>query len=168
MSRRINPPKEDEDFGPAMAGLNDRQRLFVLEYLNNGGTNAQDAARKAGYGRESQGALEVQAHRLTRDLKVLAGIREESLKRMHAFGPEMFNVIVEIARDKNSPAGERRKSAEAILDRIGLQAVSEHVVTVQDNRSRAELIRELVAGLRELGGEAPKLIDVTPEKVTDE
>lgn len=166
--RRINPPDEAEDYGPAMLALNERQRIFVLAYLAGGGKSAAAAAFAAGYGKGSRGGLDVQAHRLVHRADVLAGIREESLKRMHAFGPEMFNVIVEIARDKNSPAGERRKSAEAILDRIGLQAVSEHVVTVQDNRSRAELIRELVAGLRELGGEAPKLIDVTPEKVTDE
>lgn len=165
-------PDASEDFGPAMLALSDRQRIFVLEFLRNGGKNAKGAATKAGYAKGSQGGLEVQAHRLTRDKNVLAAIREESLKRMHSFGPEMFEVILEIARDRDAPAGERRKSAEAILDRIGLQAKTEHVVTVNDGRSRADLMKELIDGLRDLGpeagvlvgGSAPKMIDITPEK----
>lgn len=163
--------QDSEDWGPAMAALRPRQRVFVQEYLNNGGVNAQDAARKAGYDKGSQGSLDVQAYRLIRDKKVLAAIREECMNRMQSFGPEMFNIIVAIARDPNTPAGERRKSAEAVMDRIGMQAVTEHVVTVQDGRSRADLLKELITGLRSLGPDAvavlerPAMIDITPEKV---
>lgn len=175
MNALEKPGDEDDDYGPAMSALNPRQRVFIEQYLNNGGVNAQDAARKAGYDKGSQGSLDVQAYRLIRDKKVLAGLREETLKRMNSFGPEMFEVIVGIARDPAAPAGERRKSAEAVLDRIGLQAVSEHVVTVQDGRSRADLLREFFALAKEadvdvgrlMGGRSAPMIDVSPAKVEE-
>lgn len=163
-----DPRDEGGRYGPAMQALSERQRRFVVALLNSGGKNAKLAARQAGYGNSYKNALEVQAHRLMHMDTVLEAIREESVKRMRSYGLALVSDLVEIAGDRENSVKDRLKAIDMVLNRTGMQAIMEHKVTIEDNRSRAELIRELVAGLRELGGEAPKLIDVTPEKVTDE
>lgn len=163
------------EFGPAMAALNVRQRHFVLALLDLGGRDATEAARRAGYSpgstNENDGGRRVQAFRLMHDPKVLEAIREESITRMRSDGLALTHDLLEIAHDMEVDVKVRLKAIGMGLDRIGLHGISEHKVTVEDNRSRAELLRELVAGLRELGLEAGALggplIDVTPERAGD-
>lgn len=170
-----DPRDEGGRYGPAMQALSERQRKFVVALLNSGGKNAKLAAREAGYGAGNyKNALEVQAHRLMHTDTVLEAIREESVKRMRSYGLALVSDLVEIAGDRENSVKDRLKAIDMVLNRTGMQAIMEHKVTVEDKRSRADLVKELIAGLLELGVspstllEPPKLIDVTPEKVTDE
>lgn len=151
-------------YGPAMLAISFRQKMFVEALLDNGGRNAKLAARLAGYAGESEGSLEVQAHRLMHNDLVLDAIREESIKRMRSFGMAMVTDLVEIAGNHENAVKDRLKAIGMVLDRTGMQAIMEHKVTVDDRRSRADLLKELIEGLKSLGSDAgPLMIDVTPE-----
>lgn len=158
-------PVVDEEHGPAMRACDVRERAFVLAFVAAGGKDAQGAARAAGYAPGgTDETLKVQGHRLRHRERVLAAIREVTLKSMHSCGPEMFGVLLGIARDEKASAKDRRSAANDVLDRIGLHAVHEQRVTVEDNRDRGQLLEELLGLLKAARLPAgPPMIDVTPE-----
>lgn len=72
----------DENFGPAMSALNDRERAWVLAVVRLGG-KGREAAAAAGYGNvgtaeQRENAQRQAASRLNRSPKVQAAIIEEA------------------------------------------------------------------------------------------
>jgi hypothetical protein len=76
-----------------------------------------------------------QAHRLMHCDDVLAAIREESAKRMRSGGIEIVSVLINIAKDEKADPKDRLKAVGMVLDRIALQAITEHKITVQGGRT---------------------------------
>lgn len=163
-------------FGPAMAALDQRRQNFVQYFLDLGGKEGVqgEAARQAGYSPGPEVVLyhRVQACRLLQDDRILAALHEESVKRMKYHGYSMFRVASELALDPKAPPAVRLKAACEVMDRVGMHAISEHKVTVDDMRSRAEMLAELLAVVREAGVDlgvlVPRraggaMIDVTPK-----
>lgn len=137
--------------GPAMRALNERQRIFVYALLENGG-NQTAAARAAGYSDTSPNVLRGHGHWLAHNDRVLAAIRELSERYMRSYGLMAAKVLVDIAADEKAHAKDRLRAAEALMNRIGLQAITEHHVKVQDDqRPREELVRELIELFRATG-----------------
>lgn len=154
----LNMP--DGKFGPAMEKLNPRQRAFVLAMLDMGGAmNHTAAARAAGYS-DTGGAdsgIRVAGHRLAHDIKIQAAIREEAGRRMNSGAIMAASVLIDIAA--NPVHKDQLKAATQLLDRAGLNAVTEHKITVDhlggDDR---ELLQRVKTMAKELGIDPEKLL----------
>lgn len=163
------------DFGPAMRALSERQRLFVLALRGQKRKNNTAAARAAGYGKESYGALRVRAHGLAHNEAVVAALQEEAQRHLDGSAFMAADVLVQIANDPKQSAKERRAAAVALLDRSGHGAAQNINVRKEIvDRSAPAMIERLVALAKLLGQDpsvflgvnAPemKLIDASPAK----
>jgi len=139
----------DDGCGPAMFALSPPKRAFVFAKVHFGCSNAE-AARHAGYSKNHPGNAKVTAYQLAHSEEVQAAIIEESRKVMAAEGPRSIRTLVEIREDKKAEAKDRIKASLELLNRGGLNAVSEHHLTVehtltpeQQDRRILELCREL-------------------------
>lgn len=107
------------DFGPAMRALSERQRLFVLALRGQKRKNHTAAARAAGYGKDSYGALRVRGHALAHNEAIVAALQEEAQRHLDGSAFMAADVLVQIANDPKQPTKERRAAAVALLDRSG-------------------------------------------------
>lgn len=164
------------DFGPAMRALNERQRLFVLALRGQKRKNNTAAARAAGYGKESYGALRVRAHGLAHNEAVVAALQEEAQRHLDGSAFMAADVLVQIANDPKQSAKERRAAAVALLDRSGHGAAQNINVnkTLVDRTGTAMLGRiEALAKLLGvdpaalLGVNAPQSMKLIEGKVVD-
>lgn len=171
-SRALVP--REHNMGPAMSLLNDQQRMFVAAMVETGGGNHTRAARMAGYGNTEE-STRVAAHRLTHAPKIIAAIKEEADRQMQAGILVGSNALLAIAQDTMHK--DRFKAAVALLDRGGLQIVTQHKVIVQDDRADREIMRDIVELAKQqgidpkmlLGQNIPKdVIDAEFTEVTDE
>ncbi len=115
------------------------------------GCSRADAARRAGYSKKQPADAKVSAYRLFHSDEVQAAIIEESRKVMSGEGPRSIRALVEIRDDKKAEAKDRIKAATELLNRGGLNAVSEHVLTVEHHMTDAEKDRRILALCSELG-----------------
>lgn len=156
------------DWGPAMKALpNDRWRAFVMAMVNMGvGVNHAECARMAGFddGGNSEGYSKVQGHHLSHDPRVQAAIQEVGRSRLRALTTEAIKCLSEgltatkIAGKFDTEVPDwaaRRATADSILDRGGLHALSEHHVVVTTTKTREEKLIE-IAKLAKLLGKDPK------------
>lgn len=154
---------EAENFGPAMAALNERQRRFVRSFIELGRNGTQDhslAAREAGYSAESEGALRVTAHRLSHDPRIQAAILEVSRKEVNLAAAVIATpVTISIALNEELSAKDRLRACEMLFNRGGMPAQTEHKVTVEhvDDSRMLEFADRLAA---ELGVDRARLIGV--------
>ncbi len=130
-------------------GLSEMEARFVAEYIAGGGADATRAALRAGYAAKS---AHVSAHHLLRRDRVLTAIKREAERRLQAGVALGAAVLVELATGAKSET-VRRQAAKDLLDHGGLPAItrSEHVVTVRDNRTDAQLRAHVERLSRELG-----------------
>lgn len=148
---KVNDVDWDASMGPAMSALDSSRQRFVRAFIMQGGKNATAAARTAGFGTGSVNSIQVAASRLMHEDRVLAGLREETLKMMGGDVVEVARRVTKIALSSKQE-NTALKASTMIFDRVGMQAVTEHRVTVQDDRrSREELLREFVGLFREAG-----------------
>lgn len=178
MGTEVTLPDEGE-WGPAFAALpSDRQRLFVIALVNQGGKNASRAYLEAGYTVANRNVADVGAHRLSHDAAVQAAIREQSFKRMGAAGLAATSLLVDIiTADEQSGVkiSHKLKAASMIMNRTGLHETTEHVVTTERKLNDHEKVEKIIATAKALGldpktllGQAGivldpvKTIDVTP------
>jgi phage terminase small subunit len=158
----------DEDCGPAMLALNLAMRAFVYAFVHFG-SNRAEAARRAGYSRNKQENAKVVAYGLWRRGDVQAAILEESRKVLRSEGPKSIRTLAEIRDNKTNEAKDRIKAAESLLNRGGLNSVSEHHHVVEHTLTDEQRDRRILSLARELGlsdGEAAKLL-MAPENVVD-
>ncbi len=131
--RRELAPVEPIDAaeGPAMAALNDRQKLFVralFESPKKFGA-ASFAARAAGYGSPTSSAQSIAsiASRLCSDPKVQDAIQEESRKYVTTLGPMAVRALKNLLGDVRHKGHER--AVGILMERIA-PAESTHTVRV--------------------------------------
>lgn len=134
-----------EDFGPLMLALEERQRKFVTLRVWEG-KNPTQAARGAGYAGKTDGYLRVQGHRLSRSLKIIAAMREESERLFSGAAPLAIAGLVRQLDSKNVKL--RAAAIDSVLDRTGYGRKTTQDIRVEhvDTRSTAELLA-LVAKL---------------------
>jgi len=139
---------EENEYGPAMLALNERQRGFVLAMIEVPGCSHAEAARRAGYSDASEGA-KVRGFYCAHNPAVQEAIREEAGKRLNASSLLAANVLVSILADTDVPAKERLKAAGMLLDRTGFGAAQtinvNKTVTDRTGAGMLERIRALAA-----------------------
>lgn len=160
----------DEACGEAMLALSPAQRAFVYALVHFG-CNAAEAARKSGYSNVKKGVAKVTAYRLVHTPAIVAAIQEEARKVMATEGPRSIKTLIELRDDKKGEAKDRLKAAVELLNRGGLNAVSEghirvdHHVRLTDAQKDARII-SLAKELGLTSSETQKLL-VDPSKVID-
>lgn len=129
----------DEELGPEMAALNERQRRFVMAMIETPGITQGGAAEMAGYSTSSDGLLRKTGHFLAHHPAVQAAIRAEAGKRLHSASLLAANVVVMMLTDDKVPAKEKLRAAGMLLDRTGFAAVQKIDVTRKDESGGAVL-----------------------------
>lgn len=163
---RLLKPKiiiEDTECGPAMLALTPGQRALVYCYVHLGCSGAE-AARQAGYAHGK-----VVGSAILREPGVNAAVIEESRKVLCRHGPKSIATLVAIRDDKTQRGADRIKAAITLLDRAGLNAVSEHHLLVEHKLSEEQQDARILQLCGELGippVEARKLL-IDPSKVVD-
>jgi len=133
--------------------LTQKQRRFVTQHVRLGGVNGCAAALAAGYaGKDGGAGAAVTAHRLLRNPRVLAAIREEAERSLNAGLPIGTTVLQELAQNAVNES-VRLKAATELIDRGGLRLMnlSQHTVVIKDERSDDELRARVEQLQRELG-----------------
>ena len=128
------------DYGPAMRALpSDRQRAFVIAFLQSGGQNATEAARQAGY--EDSKATRITATRLAHDTAVQAAMLEESQRMLGAHLPLSTAFLVKVLSDDSPSVAmkDKLKAVDMIMTRTGMPAQTEHRVTVEHKMSEDQV-----------------------------
>lgn len=158
------PADESETWGqlgPAMQELNERQRAFVRFLVTEkpGYGALTRAYRKAGYGKNSKAAtLSKEAHHLSRDLRIIEAIAEESKKVIRVGHPEAVAALFNMIRDPRHR--DHARAVAAVLDRCD-PAISKHSIDVthrHEDPDRAAL--EELKALRQLGTPRQKLLEL--------
>jgi phage terminase small subunit len=130
---------DDEELGPEMSALNERQRRFVMAMIENAGITQGKAAELAGYSASSDGLLRKTGHFLAHNPAVQAAIRAEAGKRLHSASLIAANVVVAMLTDDKVDPKEKLKAAGMLLDRTGFAAVQKIDVTRKDESGGAVL-----------------------------
>jgi phage terminase small subunit len=146
-----------DNFGPYMQAISPKHRAFVLAYCTNGcdGTNA---ARDAGYadtGGHANAGIRVLAHRLLKNPRILAAIREVTIAMTQANLPVYQQTLEKVAANPQSK--DQVKALLALMDRGGMNVVSqsEHNINITVNKSQqVEEIKQMAEQL----GLDPKLL----------
>lgn len=146
---------QEDELGPAMRELTIPQRDFVLAYADQGGINAAEAARKAGYG-GSENSWSVAGSMLLKQPRILAALREEADSRLKSGAILAASVLVEIAGDQYHR--DRYKAAVELLNRAGLVVEGVSRVIVEDHRTAEEIERRIRDLAERLGIDADRLI----------
>lgn len=171
----IDVPPEDM-MGEAMLALNERQRKFVCALTVFGG-DIQKAYVYAGYQAKAGGSLSAAAARLHTSERVVAAIREETIRRLGTVQLLAVSTIAELASPLNNPDKKLRlAAAKDILDRVGLAGITEHRITIKDERTTAnilEAIKELTGDrtvpVRLISNEpVPAAVDADYDEIPDE
>lgn len=140
------------EFGPAMAALNERQRVFVVALVETG-SDATAACRAAGYGtgESSDNYLRVQAHRLMHDDRVQAAVTEYARKNINLAATRASKWLNDVWQDKGFDPKERVKVALALMDRGQLHARSEHTVNIKRDLTPEEIAARVRIAAEVLG-----------------
>ena len=111
-----------------MSALTERQRAFVVTFIEFPTLSHAECARRAGYPDNGENA-KVVAHRLLTSERVLKALNEELDKRFRRDAVLGRSVLLEIAQDKEHP--QRLKAAEALLNRGGFGVLHEQRIRVE-------------------------------------
>jgi phage terminase small subunit len=165
---------DDEELGPEMAALNERQRRFVMAMIERPGITQGRAAKMAGYSPSSDGLLRKTGHFLAHNSAVQAAIRAEAGKRLHSASLIAANVVVAMLTDDQVSPKEKLRAAGMLLDRTGFAAVQKIDVTRKDESGTAVLdqIKQLAQRLglpvqALLGGPKPAVVEGEFSEVKD-
>lgn len=136
----------DEEFGPAMRALTEKQRQFVLAMAASPFGTAADWAREAGYS-DSGEACKVRGSELTHNPKVQAAVAEHGRSYLNAVGPIVaVTGMLKIAQDPKHK--QHLQAIEMIANRVGLHEKVESHVTVEHKDMTGEA---LAARIKQLG-----------------
>lgn len=134
--------------GPAMRELDQLQRNFVRAYFEYPAYNQKQLALAAGYS-DTPGNAANCGYKNMHNEKVIAAINEETSKRLRGAGAIGVMGIVSVAL--NPAHKDHFKACEALANRTGFHALSEHKVIVDDKRPQTK--RELVDAIKNLAAE---------------
>jgi DNA-directed RNA polymerase specialized sigma24 family protein len=156
----------EEGLGPAMQAINPAQRAYVIARVFEGLTQAR-AAEAAGYSASTPDTAKVAGYRLEHDERIQAAIAEECRKLMRSEGANSVRAIIRVRDNPKAKHSDVVKAAEALLDRCGLGAVSQHHHLVEHRLTEEQQDRKILALAAELGLDkqsAQKLL-IDPSKV---
>lgn len=145
----------NDEHGPLMAALEERQRNFIKAMLANPWGRQGDWAKAAGYS-DHLGAERVRGHHLANNPRIMAAAREYAAGHFLDGTGVTMAISVLIAELSNKDARIRLHAANSILDRGGVSAKTEHRVVVSHSAEDMEKIALRLA--TELGIEPMKLI----------
>ena len=155
----------DEDhLGTAMRALTPLQQKYVVALLETGGEKQGLAAQMAGYG-GGRHACETRAYELNRNMKVLAAIQEEALKRMKSGSLMASSKLYMIAA--NDHHKDQLKAVDMLLNRGGLVVQTQHKLVIEDTRTDDEVIARTVAMAKQLGMDVKPLLAKLGVEVED-
>ncbi len=148
---------------PSFSELDEREALFVVEYVARSGTAGAgaDAALAAGYSNDNRNAAHSMASRLLRRPAVLRAIKDETGRRLASAAPLGVAVLESLARSARSEQ-VRLAAANALIDRGFGPVVSRNAST---NLNVSAGVEDLLDRLdrAEAGKRAqPHVIDITP------
>lgn len=124
------PMPADEDLGPAMRKLNERQKRYVIAYLMNPTSNGHtQAALLAGYGNGRYESAKQQGWIMAHHPKVLAALREEAERRLKSGVIIAASKLMEIV--ENDQHKDQFKAIERVLNQTGLIVETQHRVVVE-------------------------------------
>lgn len=141
--------------GPCMGKLNDRQRQFVYAMMETGQVNHTACARAAGYQGDGN-AMRVTAHRLAHDEDIQAAIQEVARKAMGAAQLVATGHLILMAQ--NVAHKDQLSAIKELMNRSGLQAVTEHRVSVTHSADRESVVKQIALLAREQGLDPQKLL----------
>lgn len=143
-------PQDRAYDGKAMAGLSDRQRMFVVAMLQQGINPKAAAKAAAGCGYQPNYGYE-----LMRNEGILAALREEATKRLVGAALVGVNVMLEIAQTPTHK--DQFRAAKELAAINGFTAEQRIVVEHITEDSKAQ-IRQIRSMAKELGMEPEQLI----------
>jgi hypothetical protein len=126
---------------PEPSDLTEKMRSFAEHYVQMGGQNATEAARRAGYA--ASGAQAVSS-RMLRDPRILDYLKWLAETRMRAGVIKSVQVLEKIRDDDTVAPDVRRKAAESLLDRGGLLLTKLHEHRVEITETRDGQIAEIL------------------------
>lgn len=106
------------ELGPKMLACTERERRFVVAYLQNGGRDATDAARTAGFIDNDTGAIRVQAHMLMHRQRVLDALKEVGNKYFQSLLIPSVMAMEKLVSKPDHP--DHAKTVFSVLSRLGL------------------------------------------------
>jgi phage terminase small subunit len=144
---------------PSFTGLDEREALFVVEYVTRAGLTGAgaDAALAAGYSNGNRNGAHSMASRLLRRPTVLRAIKDETAGRLARSAPLGVAVLEDLARSARSEQ-VRLAAANSLIDRGYGPVVSR---SASANLSVNAGIEELLDKLERQERRDPP-IDVTP------
>lgn len=148
-------PVPQEELPKAMRELTPEQRRFVEAYASYGGDDKRmaDAAKEAGI---PEPQCKQWAACQLRSPRVLAAVRDLADRNIRNGALMAANVLLDIAGDRFHK--DRMKAAVEILNRAGLIVETQHKVTIEDNRSEAEIKQRITELAEKLGVDPKKLL----------
>jgi hypothetical protein len=155
----VEVPPEDQ-MGPAMRALNERQRRFVCAMSVTGGDH-REAYSWAGYDTKNPNSTSAAASRLAANPDVEEAMKEEALRRLKGSAIIAVSTLVQIAGPRSTSKDRDKIAASvALLDRIkGFGGKVEHTVVHQlDEKTADELIDFIRLTAKANGLDAQKLL----------
>ncbi len=145
--------------GPAMQALSERHRTFVRTLVTgkpgHGALTRAYAAAGDKSGKRTN--LNKEAHRLSRDERILAAIAEESRKVIKVGYPEAVAALFALIR--NPAHRDHGKAVMGLIDRLE-PTMSKHVVDVTHRHEDPDRVAlEELKALRQLGADRNKLLE---------
>lgn len=140
--------------------LDEREALFVVEYVARSGTAGAgaEAALAAGYSSGNRNAAHSMASRLLRRPAVLRAIKDETGRRLAAAGPLGVAVLESLAQSARSEQ-VRLAAANSLIDR-GYGPVMSRNASVNVTTGVEELLDALDRQDRE--SQRQPIVDITP------
>jgi phage terminase small subunit len=139
---------DDQEYGPAMAALSEKQRAFVMAMIEVPGCSNAEAARRAGYSDVAEGA-KVRGFYCAHNPAVQEAMREEAGKRLNSSSLAAAGVLLKLLTDEAIEPKDRIKAAGMLLDRSGFGAAQtinvNKTVTDRTGPAMLERIAELAA-----------------------
>ena len=139
-----------DDLGPAMAACNIGERAWVIAKIETGENN-MECARLAGYSASSDDVLKATGYAIAHRQRVQDALLEMSRKLMRTEGAKSIKTLVAIRDDKSVKPETRLKASVELLDRAGMNAVSESHLTVTHELNEAQMDQRILALAAELG-----------------
>ena len=157
------------ELGPAMLALTEKQRRFVVAYVEFPQATGTDLAAMAGY-KQKQGSRiwSKTASKMLRDPGIIAAIHELLSKTYRGRGAAIAqDVMLTIAKDKKHK--DQLKAAAMLADRGGFAAMFEQKVTVEHRDQTSEAILNRIQGLAKRLGplEVARLLGHPMKEIVD-
>lgn len=144
------PMPSDDELGPAMRRLNDRQKRYVIAYLMNPTQNGHtQAAIIAGYGNGKYESAKQQGWLLSHNAKVMSALKEEADRRIRFGTIIAASRLLEIVEDKAHK--DNYKAVVETLNRGGLIVETQHRVVVEHDDNMLSVIERVKRQAHALG-----------------